>query len=124
ARGLLAALLPYAIPVAIIAGLVILLDDLITLFTGGQSETAAFLDGLLGAGAADRFVAWCKEAAEDLEALIDLFVGSDWSQIFADGLNEMSDSVETFLGWLDAASPALAGLAASITTVWLQANGV
>ncbi|MCK4718804.1 MAG: hypothetical protein KAT70_09060 [Thermoplasmata archaeon] len=82
-------LIGFAGPIAIaglfaiaIAFIVLLVDDLITLFSGGTSVIGAFVDGIFGLGTAAQFVADMKLAWEGLTLAV----------------QDASDAVRRFLG--------------------------
>lgn len=64
--AVLAALAPFAIPVAIITALYLIFDDLYTLMTGGQSVIGDTLDALFGLGTAKQFAIDLTEAFDGL----------------------------------------------------------
>jgi hypothetical protein len=68
--GLLAALAPFAIPVAIIGALYLAFDDVYTLMTGGESVIGDTLDALFGIGTAQKFAEGLSDAMSALFAIL------------------------------------------------------
>lgn len=63
-RAWFPALIPFFKFAAIIAVVVLLVEDLITAWQGGDSVIGRILDKLFGAGSTQKAVAWCKETIE------------------------------------------------------------
>lgn len=76
ARGLLATLAPFALQALIFAGIFLVVEDLITLFRGGESAIGDFIDGLFGDGTTQRIVDNVTEIGETTLATIE-DIGSD-----------------------------------------------
>lgn len=118
-----------------IAILFFILEDLYTLFTGGDSAIGRFIDGMFGVGTSAQFVEKCKEAWTDLtDAVVSLWPYAEWlgGQIkiflkdmfngFHDTRKDISEAwhllgedLEDF--WNKAAQWAAAGLAKIGTTI-------
>jgi hypothetical protein len=64
--------LKFAIWAAIIALIVVAVDDLIVTFEGGDSATRRFIDGLFGEGTTEKIVDNIKLITEDVTKLVDL----------------------------------------------------
>lgn len=84
AFGMYAKYLPM---VAVVALLVLLIDDLITAFKGGDSAIAKLIDKLLGDGSGKGFFKWVNEGLDDLGKRLDKTPG------FADKIAEVFSSV-------------------------------
>lgn len=79
--SLIAKLAPIALPVAALALLVLIVDDLIVAFRGGKSVIVEWVDALFGVGAAERAIRKIKDTVEDLtQGLRD---GIDLLKLFA-----------------------------------------
>lgn len=69
----LVALFKFGWPIALVAALYLIFDDLYTLIQGGQSAIGDFLDSMFGVGASAAFVVYLKEAwADTIRVLGDL----------------------------------------------------
>lgn len=58
---------PFLGMAAVVAAVILVLDDLITLFRGGDSVIGRFLDSMGGVGASARFVGFVREAWEGMQ---------------------------------------------------------
>jgi hypothetical protein len=64
--SLLKTLLPFAIPLAIITAIALVVDDLITMFRGGKSVIGEFIDSMAGIGTTEKIVRSLKQTFDDL----------------------------------------------------------
>jgi hypothetical protein len=96
AGGLLRIMLRFVLPVLII-------DELITLFRGGETVIGRFIDKLFGIGAAAKFVEGVKVVVQSLiDTIASLFTGTgDWEMAFykaSEGIAKVFDSLFTWIG--------------------------
>jgi len=99
--------------VALLAGLFLIVEDIFTLFTGGNSLIGKFIDQLFGVGASKKFVAAVKEAVNDViaafqalgpivsvvgELLRDIWIAAKplMKEFFGDGDDLMGGWLDTF----------------------------
>lgn len=92
-------LLPMLPFLALIAGVILLVDDLIALFSGGKSVIGTFIDAMFGAGTAKQVVEDLKFAWEQVPGAIAALI--EWIKSLGPALTEISDFVlETLAGWV------------------------
>lgn len=82
ALDLYAKYLPF---ILLIGGLILLVDDLITGFEGGDSAIGKLLDKLLGEGAGKGFFKWAREGIDDLMSRVDKMptIGEKVEEVFS-----------------------------------------
>lgn len=69
-------LAPFVVPAIAVAALILLVDELLTLFSGGKTVIGEFVDSVFGIGAADEFV---RSFAAGVEVL-----AQAWRDLFSD----------------------------------------
>lgn len=127
-RGLLRFLLRFALPVLII-------DELITLFRGGDTLIGRFIDKLFGIGTATKFVEGCKVAFQSLVdtlVLVLQWLGivegkpADLEAAFLRASEGIGKTFDALFSWMGQKIDALAGkvkdLVASIPEKFLRAT--
>jgi hypothetical protein len=88
-------LLPLAKIAAVIALIILVVDDLLVLFRGGDSAIGRFLDSMVGVGASRAFVVALKEAWEGLKVVV-ADVGAWMTRTWAQLTRDLSDAWEGF----------------------------
>lgn len=88
-------ILPLLKIAAIIAAVILVVDDLMVLFRGGDSAIGRFIDSMAGVGASRTFIAALAEAWEGLRLVV-TNVGSWMSRVWAQFTRDLSDAWEGF----------------------------
>jgi phage-related protein len=92
-----------------VAAAVLIIDDLIALFTGGNSAIGQFIDRMFGVGTARRFVAMLREAWDGLVLALHNVVGV-LSNLWTSLTTGLSSAWTTLQGWVTQVGDAFTGL--------------
>jgi hypothetical protein len=121
------ALLVFAKWFLIIGAIILVVDELITLFKGGETVIGDFIDAIFGAGSAAKMVAFLKQTFFDLRDAIaeawegfKLFISdiSNSAQDFFEGFTTgWSEAIQVFQGFVDKAT---AVWDAFTTAMWMM----
>jgi hypothetical protein len=93
-------LLKAALVAAAFAAIAVIVEDLINLFTGGESVIGDFIDELFGAGSAAEMVAWLKEAWADFVGFLEDPLWPIAKAVFGFLVDIIGDQIDAVVGFV------------------------